>query len=330
MGEFLEIMPKSDKSYSIVGTGAIGGFYGAKLQQSGLDVHFLLHSDYDHVRRHGLVVESPQGNIILPQIQAYQNAKDMPKCDVVVVALKTTRNHLLPQILPYLLKDNGVVLLLQNGLGVEEEVSKIAAHAKVIGGMCFICSNKIGAGYIRHLDYSTITLGEYAPHYQSAGTTPNLKEIAADFEAAGIPIEISEDLLLARWKKLIWNIPYNGLSVVLDARTDEMMNDPDIRILAEKLMREVVAGAKAYQRIIPESFIHKMLDHTEKMTPYRTSMKIDYDEKRPLEVEAIFGTPLRKAEEARVELPKISMLYRQLKFLDRQNRFSGEENLHKG
>ncbi|MCT7951184.1 putative 2-dehydropantoate 2-reductase [Ancylothrix sp. C2] len=323
-------MPKADKCYAIVGTGAIGGFYGAKLQQSGLDVHFLLHSDYDYVRRHGLVVESPQGNIILPQVKAYQNAKDMPKCDVVMVALKTTRNHILPEILPFLLKDNGVVLLLQNGFGVEEEISKISGNAKVIGGMCFICSNKIGAGYIRHLDYSMISLGEYAPNYQPAGITPNMKEIAADFEAAGIPIELSEDLLLARWKKLVWNIPYNGLSVVLDARTDEMMNDPDIRFLTEELMQEVVAGAKAYQRIIPESFMEKMLDHTAKMTPYRTSMKIDYDEKRPLEVEAIFGTPLRKAEEAGVELPKISMLYRQLKFLDRQNRFSGKDNIQKG
>lgn len=317
-------MSKIDKSYAIIGTGAIGGFYGAKLQNIGLDVHFLLHNDYDHVRQNGLVVESPEGNIILPQVKAYKNAENMPKCDVVVVALKAINNAILHDILPFILKDDSILLLLQNGLGVEEELANFLAtidkKAKIIGGMCFVCSNKVGPGYIRHLDYSSITLGEYLPNYQSAGITEEMKQIAVNFEQTGIPIELCEDLLLARWKKLIWNIPYNGLSVVLNARTDEIMSSQDIRILAEELMWEVVEGAKAYQRIIPEAFVKKMLDHTEKMKPYRTSMKLDYDEKRPLEVEAILGTPLRKSQEAGVELPKISMLYRQLKFLDQQNR----------
>lgn len=323
-------MSKIDKSYAIVGTGAIGGFYGAKLQNTGVDVHFLLHRDYDHVRQNGLVVESPDGNIILPQVKAYQNAQDMPKCDVIVIALKATHNHILHEILPFILKDDSILLVLQNGLGVEEElaniINKINIKAKIIGGMCFVCSNKVGPGHIRHLDYSFITLGEYLPNYQAAGITEEMKQIGVSFERAGIPIELCEDLLLARWKKLIWNIPYNGLSVVLNARTDEIMNSQDIRILAEELMWEVVEGAKAYQRIIPEAFVQKMLDHTQKMKPYRTSMKIDYDDKRPLEVEPIVGTPLRKAQQAGVELPKISMLYRQLKFMDQQNRLLAEKS----
>jgi 2-dehydropantoate 2-reductase len=72
--------------------------------------------------------------------------------------------------------------------------------------------------------------------------------------------------------------------------------------------------------MISEEFIQKMLNHTEKMTPYLTSMKLDYDEKRPLEIEAIIGNPWRMATEKGVDLPYIGMLYRQLKFLDSQNR----------
>lgn len=71
--------------------------------------------------------------------------------------------------------------------------------------------------------------------------------------------------------------------------------------------------------MIAESFIQTMLDYTVKMKPYRTSMKIDYDERRPLEVEAIFGNPLRKAQAAGVDLRLIRCLYQQLKFLDRGN-----------
>ncbi len=307
-------------TYAILGTGALGGYYGACLQRAGHDVHFLLHSDYDRVKEHGLVIESPDDNFNLPQVNAYNSAFTMPKCDVVVVALKTTQNHLLPQLLRPVVKDDGVVLVLQNGLGIEQEVAQIVGNSKVMGGLCFLCSNKVGAGHIRHLDYKEIKLGEYNPNYQPGGVSKRMRLIGANFEKAGIPIQLAEDLLLARWQKLVWNIPYNGLSVVLHATTSALMADANTLALVRELMYEVVAGAKMCDRIISESFIDEMLDHTAKMKPYRTSMKIDYDEKRVLEVEAIFGNPLRMVLDAGIQLPRIATLYQQLKFLDAKNR----------
>ncbi|MEH1811789.1 MAG: putative 2-dehydropantoate 2-reductase [Nostoc sp.] len=306
----------SDRTYAILGTGALGGFYGARLQKAGLDVHFLLKSDYEQVKKYGLVVESKDGDFTLPEVHAYNDVEKMPQCDVVVVAMKTTQNHLLPKMLPPVVKDNGVVLVLQNGLGVEEEVAEIVGNVTVIGGLCFLCSNKVGPGHIHHLDYGQINFSEYTPNYQPSGITERMQQIADDFENAGISIELAEDLLLARWKKLVWNIPYNGLSVILNARTDELMAYEYTSKLVEQLMYEVAAGAKSYGRIISDRFIQTMLDYTVKMTPYRPSMKIDYDEHRPLEIEAIFGNPLRKAQAVGVNLAQISCLYHQLKFLD--------------
>ena len=307
-------------TYAILGTGALGGYYGACLQRAGLDVHFLLHSDYDRVKEHGLVIESPNDNFNLSCVNAYNSASTMPECDVVVVALKTTQNHLLPQLLPPVVKDDGVVLVLQNGLGIESEVAQIVDSFRVMGGLCFLCSNKVGAGHIRHLDYKEIKLGEYNPNYQPGGISDRMRNIGADFEKAGIPIKLAEDLLLARWQKLVWNIPYNGLSVILDATTSALMADANTLALVKELMDEVVTGAKMCDRIIPDSFIDQMLDHTAKMKPYRTSMKIDYDEKRVLEVEAIFGNPLKMVQRAGTQLPRIATLYQQLKFLDAKNR----------
>lgn len=306
----------SNRNYAIVGTGALGGFYGARLQQAGLEVNFLLRSDYDRVKKHGLIVESPEGDFTLPHVRAYHDAHKMPQCDVVIVALKTTQNHLLPKILPPLLKDNGAVLILQNGLDTEPEVAKIVGAERVVSGLCFLCSYKVGPGHICHLDYGTITLGEYAQDYKPIGVTNRLQLIAEDFKRAHIPIKMSEDLLLSRWKKLVWNIPYNALSVVLDARTDQLMANPHTLILVEEIMGEVIAGAKSCDRLIPHDFIPQMLEHTLKMKPYRTSMKIDYDESRPLEVEAIFGNPIRMAQQAGIKLPQIEVLYRMLKFVD--------------
>ena len=133
----------------------------------------------------------------------------MQCCDVVAIALKTTQNHLLPQLLPQVVKDDGVILVLQNGLGLEDEVAEIVGSHRVIGGLCFICSNKVAPGHIRHLNYKEIILGAYASKYPPAGITEQMCQIAADFEAAGTPIQMAADLLLARWQKLVWNIPYN-------------------------------------------------------------------------------------------------------------------------
>ncbi|MCW6051664.1 putative 2-dehydropantoate 2-reductase [Lyngbya sp. CCAP 1446/10] len=308
----------TNRNYAIIGTGALGGFYGARLQKAGLEVNFLLRTDYDRVKKHGLTIESPEGDFTLPQVRAYRDADKMPQCDVVIVALKTTQNHLLPKLLPTLLKDNGTVLVLQNGLNTEPEIAKIVGAERVVGGLCFLCSYKVSPGHICHIDYGTITLGEYSQDYKTIGITDRLRQIAEDFQRAEIPIEMSEDLLLSRWKKLVWNIPYNGLSVILNARTDELMANPDTLILVEQIMAEVIAGAQSCDRIIPDNFIPNMLEYTHKMKPYRTSMKIDYDESRPLEVEAIFGNPIRVAEKAGVKLPQIEVLYRMLKFVDVQ------------
>ena len=309
----------SSKTYSIIGAGAVGGLYGAKLQKAGHKVSFLLRNDYYHVVEKGLVIESVDGDFTLPEVDAYNDVKEMPSSDVIVVALKATQNHLLPELLLPLVKKNTVVLLLQNGINIEPEISQIIGSNALIGGLCFVCSNKVGAGKIRHLDYGTITIGQYFPNNQPAGITEQMHKIAQDFKQANIPIELSEDLLLARWKKLVWNIPYNGLSVILNAKTDEIMANTDTRFLVEKLMWEVAAGAKSCGRIIDAGFIQKMLDHTEKMKPYLTSMKLDYDRKKPLEIEAIVGNPLQMAKDSGVDLPMISLLYRQLKFLDSRN-----------
>jgi 2-dehydropantoate 2-reductase len=306
------------RSYAIIGTGALGGFYGARLQHAGCELHFLLHCDYEHVRQYGLICESPDGDFTLPKVNAYADVRDMPKCDVVCVCLKTTQNHLLPQLLPPVVKDDGVVLVMQNGLGMEAQAAEVVGAQRVAGGLCFLCSNKVGPGHTRHLGYSLVALGEFA----TRGISERLRAIADDFRRAKVETELANDLDVARWQKLVWNIPYNGLSVVLDATTSELMTQPHTRQLVEEIMREVVADARACGVAVTGEIVQKMLSNTEKMTPYRTSMKIDYDERRPLEVEAIFGNPLRAIQHAGVASPLLEQLYRQLKFLDARNAMS--------
>ena len=277
-------------------------------------MHFLLHSDYEHVVHHGLICDSKDGDFTLPQVHAYRDVKEMPACDVVIVALKATQNLLLPKLLPA----SGAVLLMQNGLGGEELLAGLVGPNHVVSGLSFLCSNKVGPGHIRHLDYGHVALGEFAVR----GVSDRLRTIASDFERAGIPVQLLDDFRVARWNKLIWNIPYNGLSVILNATTAELMAHAATRQLCEQLMWEIVADARACGVPVGDVIVAKLLDHTEKMTPYRTSMKIDFDEHRPMEVEAIYGNPLRAVQAAGAKSPLVETLYRQLTFLDSANRRS--------
>ncbi len=309
------------RRYAIIGTGALGGFYGGRLARAGCDVHFLLHSDYEHVREHGLRVDSVDGDFVLPSVHACGRAEDMPRCDVVAVTLKTTANHLLGELLPPVIADDGVVLVLQNGLGIEERVAEIVGADRVMGGLCFLCASKVGPGHIRHLDYGYITLAEYDSQARPRGITERMRAIGGDFKSAGIRIQYAEDLVLARWKKLIWNVPFNGLSVVLNTTTDRIMANEHSRALAEGLMREVAAAARAAaERKIEESFIRSQLDDTARMAPYSPSMLLDCRAGRPMEIEAIFGAALGAAATAKCPVPRIETLYRLLKFMDEGNR----------
>ncbi len=306
-------------TYAILGTGALGGLYGGLLARAGREVHFLVRSDYDFVREHGLRIDTILGDFHLQTPHIYADPVDMPQVDVVIVAWKTTGNKALPAALQSVCHAQTLVLVLQNGLGVEQAAADIVGADQVLGGCCFLCCNKAGPGHVRHLDYGRITFGEISESY-SGQITERMLRLAEDFQGSGIDMQPAADFTAVRWRKLAWNIPFNGLSVALDADTQQVMNDPAASQLAEDLMYEVRAAAIACGSTVDESDIRKMLDDTRNMVPYDSSMRLDYLAGRPIEVEAIFGNPLEAAREAGYRPAKIDMLYQQLCFLDARNR----------
>lgn len=309
---------KHELSYAIIGAGALGGLYGGMLAHSGAEVHFLIHSGIDQVRRQGWRVQSVRGDFQIPgdRLHLHTQARDLPPCDVTIVAIKTTNNHLLADLLPAPTAGGGIVLCLQNGLHSEADSAAVVGLDRVLGGCCFLCSNKLAPGHIHHLDYGRIVMGEFTdPAQPPAGITERLKRVTEDLQLAGIDAHATGDLWLARWRKLMWNIPFNGLSVVLQASTQELIEDPAAAALAEALMGEVRDAAAAGGRQLPEDAIAKTLEHTRQMVPYDSSMRLDQLAGRPMELEAIFGAPLAAAATAGAAMPRVDMLHHQLQFL---------------
>ena len=308
------------RSYAIIGTGALGGYYGARLHHAGSDVHFLLHSDYEHVRAHGLRVRSKHGDFSIPRPRIYAAARDLPRCDVAAVCLKTTQNALLAELLPPAIKSDGIVVMMQNGLEIEADAAAVLPRHVILGGLAFLCSNKVGPGEIHHLDYGAVRLGEHRSDGRPAGITPAMLAVADDFKRAGIPTVLEDDLVLARWKKLVWNVPYNGMCVVEGCTTNVLMADPRTRAQCAAIMNEVLAIAAAQGRRIHPSFVEAMLADTAKMAPYKPSMLLDYERGQPLELDAIYRRPLAAAAAAGVQCPETRALYARLVEIDAGSR----------
>lgn len=307
--------------YAIIGTGALGGLYGGMLARAGHDVHFLLRSDYEHVRQHGLKVDTIWGDFHLSDVNAYNDSTEMPECDVTLVALKTTQNHVLRDVLAGPTRGDGVVLVLQNGLNVEQDSAAIVGADRVLGGCCFLCSNKVGPGHIRHIDFGRVVFG--ALKHGSVADS-RLREIEAELVAAGIDAKASEDLFMVRWRKLMWNIPFNGLSVALDASTKEIVDQPDSAELAQAIIAEVHAAGTACGASIDPEWIEKTMANTRTMVPYDSSMRLDFLAGRAMELESIFARPLRDAAAAGRPMPKVEMLYQQLCFIQSRFRLPAE------
>lgn len=297
-------------NYAIIGTGAIGGFYGGMLAHAGNEVHFLFHSDYKEAKERGLVVKSIYGDFTINPINAYNSTADMPACDVIIVGMKTVNEQMLPEMIKPVLKPTSLVVLIQNGLNIEKHIAEqLPESVGVAGGMAFICSNKVGPATINHLDYGFLNVGLYR------GSEQMLHQFCDDMNAAGVKTTYSLDLKEARWKKLVWNIPYNGMTVILDTTTECLMKNQASRALIYDVMLEVLKAADANGVHIPQSFADEMMDLTDNMRPYKPSMRLDFDNHRPMEIRYIYSETINAAHESGIQVPKIEVMEQQLKFI---------------
>jgi 2-dehydropantoate 2-reductase len=304
------------RSYAIVGAGAVGGFYGAKLAKSGFDVHFLYNSEFETVRREGLRVLSPDGDITLA-VNCYSSAQDMPKVDVVLVALKAAQTPLLADILPYLLKESSLVLCLQNGLGNEDAIAMMngVGEGRVIAGAAFICSERGESGVVHHYSEGRLSIGPYFPD-PAQSLVESIAGIAQDFATSQVACKVRSNGREVKWGKLVWNIPYSGGSLYYGAvPVDRIAGVPEREEFVKALMKEILAAAESDGAKIDERLPMQNLEATRKMGAYKPSILVDFEKGRPMEVDCIFREPLRRGQRAGHEMSQLKELVRGIESL---------------
>jgi 2-dehydropantoate 2-reductase len=289
---------------AIVGSGAIGLYYGGRLAEAGHRVTFLLRSDYDAVREQGLRCESVHDDFHLSEVSVARDSAEIGPVDLVIVAWKATSNHLLEKILPPLLHEKTQVLTLQNGLGNCEAIAAITGPERVMAALCFVCINRIAPGSIVHTAGGRMAIGEFLP--DALGRKEGVAKL---FSSAKIDTAVEENVEEAVWKKLLWNVPFNGLSIAEYGKTTDLLLADDAIVLEMRaLMTEVIAAAKVRGFLLDKKLIDWNIDRTRPMGAYRPSSLIDWQEGREVEIEAIWAEPLRRAEEKGLHLPHLTGL----------------------
>ncbi|MDQ8185181.1 2-dehydropantoate 2-reductase [Pelagicoccus sp. SDUM812002] len=294
---------------AIVGSGAIGLYYGAHLQRNGHELAFLMRSDLEVAKENGIKVVKKDDSFHLESVSAFGDTTEIGICDLVVVSVKATGNGRLAQMLPPLVGPETKLLTLQNGLGNDRLLDELFPANKVLGGLCFVCLNRISPAVVENFMAGSISIGPRKERDIRAA-----QEIADTFNAAGIKTRCEANLREVQWKKLVWNVPFNGLAIAAGGvTTNVIVKSPHLCEEARALMREIMDAAKHFGFDFGDGFADYQIKITRPMDDYRPSSMIDFVEGRPVEVEAIWGEPLRQAKAAGVKMPKLEMLYALLK-----------------
>ena len=304
---------------AVIGAGAVGTYYGARLAQAGHDVRFLMRRDYEAVRAEGLRCTSPMGDFALEAPSIARTAAEIGLADWVICALKSTSIGEAEALVGPCLGPHTRILLLMNGLGLEERFAEWFGRERVFGGMAFTCVNRGQPGSVHHLAYGAVTVGHLLDD------ASEVERALALWAPARVQFTGVESLRRARWEKLCWNIPFNGLCVAAGGvTTDVVVGDAALRAIARATMEEVVAAGNAdleargeALRLDGAAIVETMFGFTDRMGPYRPSTMIDYVEGRPMEVPAIFAAPLARARELGVETPHLATLTALLQQYDR-------------
>lgn len=300
----------------LVGPGAIGLYYGGLLAKSGVHLQVLGRSDHAVLRLDGITLRMTdlksgqiQANYKIKPDTVERDAGSLDPADWIIIAAKSTANQDLLPVLKTLVQSKATTLLtLQNGMGNAEILAQNFPSNPILAGLCFVCVNRVAPAVVENYLPGRVEIGSLSDRYPEAAD----RAVSA-FNRAGVKCRHALVLDAAIWRKLCWNVPFNGLAIAAGGiTTDQILADESLVSRARKLMQELQSAAALEGHEIEDAFLQGQLDVTRKMDAYRPSSLIDFLEGRAVELEAIFGEPLRRGQALGLKMPELEKLYKQV------------------
>jgi len=299
----------------VVGAGAIGSFYGAVLASQGAEVSVVCRSEFDVVRDHGFAIESDKlGNQVFRPTQVLRSAEDYQggSPDYLIVSVKVVEGVDRAALIRSAVGPDTAIVLIENGVEIEAEIAEAFPENELISALAFIQVSRVGPGRVRHHAFGDLSFGNYP-----SGISDRCRQLANQLKDGGIKSMLSENVVTARWEKCAWNAVFNPISVlggVLD--TDAILSPPEGEALVRQAMREVGDIAAATGHPLRDGLFDQYVDGTRKAPPYKTSMALDYENGRPMEIEVILGNTVRAGRREKVAIPALEALYALMKMVE--------------
>jgi 2-dehydropantoate 2-reductase len=297
----------------IAGTGAVGGFFGARLARGGHDVVFLARgANLEALHRRGLTVESIDGDVHLPTVHATDAPAREAPVDVVLITVKSYDTAAVAAEIAPLVRADTIVLSLQNGVENESLLASVLGLPPLMGAMTHIGAELVAPGVVRHVAEGTIFFGELTGH-----ETARARALAALFEGAGVRYRLARDMLLMLWDKLAWNAAHNAVTAITRTTAGAAARVAGTAAVLREAMLEVVAVARAQGIALDPARVDPTIAFSrEHLGDLRTSMLQDLERGRRLEYDALNGAVVRFGEAVGVATPVNRTLYGLLAALD--------------
>jgi len=304
---------KQDKIL-IVGTGALGSFYGALLSKAGADVSVVCRSDYSIVKQHGFQINSDElGNWTFKPTQVLKSITEYKgQADYLLLCSKVIPEIDRVELIKPAVTPKTCITFIQNGVEIEQPLVKAFPNNEIISGLAFVCCNRLAPGLTHHLAYGKLTLGNVKKTEHVSNSAQHLADL---INKAGIEAIVSEQIIKDRWLKCLWNAPFNPLSVLSGGlSTADILSSQEA--LIRTIMQEVMQIAKACGHPLAMDSIETNIKHTYAMPPYKTSMLLDYERQHSMEIEAILGNTLTAAKRENIPCPTLDTLYSLMKLIE--------------
>lgn len=296
----------SKQTVVCIGMGAVGCLYMSHLNPELCDVHAVARSDAREMAERGVCVLDPAGNERVWQpVRVYDAIEQVSVVpDYVVIATKALPGAVSFEALRFILSESTTLLLLQNGLHIERPYLEAFPNHVVMSGLAFVCASKTGPACVHHQDFGRLVVGVHL-----SGHDERANRFVSLFEGAPFHVQASDDIVLERYKKLLWNAPFNCLSVLEGGKnTQELLEDSERVERIMQIMKDVQLLAHAAGCDIPDSVLQRHIDDTRRMKPYKPSMCLDWEAGRPLEYDAILGNALTVAKKKGITVPSLEVL----------------------
>lgn len=297
----------------VMGAGAVGAYFGARLQQAGEQVVFCARGEnLRALHQNGLEVKSYQGDFRL-KVRATSDPREFAPYELILFCVKSYDTEAAARSLEGCLYAGGAILTLQNGVESEARLCAIFGKDAVLGGNARVGAELVGPASLIHRTGGLIQFGEL-----DGRDTDRVRRIAEMFHRAGILGELTMHLAAIRWEKLLWNAAFNSVTALARSTVGAVIGDAEGAALVRALMREIVAVAQAEGMPLGAEQVEAQMARSQAhLRDVRTSTHQDSERGKPLEFEALSGAVVRAAQRHGIEVPYMETVHALMKLLDR-------------